>query len=279
MTRFRSHLTYEGTAFVYGRHGAGAAFPEPLVANPFSIDLAFLGNRDMRVRVGRCREEKRTLVAGQGGMHGCEPVAFLEVSGPAEYVEITPSLPLLHTMAEALHCPAAAGLAERHDLMDPVLWAAAVRIRANACGGEPLGAMEAAELLHQLVAHLMVSYLGAQRPRCNARQLDVKRLATVADYIESHLTEDVPLEDLAALVYQSPFHFLRAFRATTGLTPHQFLVSRRMARAREALVDGVTIQEAARRSGYRNTAHFRQTFARFFGVKPAELAQAFGTTG
>src|ERR1700704_2522707 len=62
-----------------------------------------------------------------------------------------------------------------------------------------------------------------------------RKLSRVQELIESRLDADLTLQELAAAVGYSRSHFLRAFRATTGVTPHRYLLNRRIERARRLL--------------------------------------------
>lgn len=99
--------------------------------------------------------------------------------------------------------------------------------------------------------------------------LDPHRLARVITFIGSNLGAAVSTEDLATLVGLSPFHFSRAFKSTTGDTPHQYVIKRRMERARELLATSAPVLQVAHQVGYRTQAHFTGVFRRLSGVTPA----------
>jgi AraC family transcriptional regulator len=110
-----------------------------------------------------------------------------------------------------------------------------------------------------------------------AGRLDARRLARVAEYIEAHLDQHIVLEDLSDVAALSSFHFARSFRATTSLTPYQFLTARRMQRARELLTTTrLSTAEIASRVGYVNVAHFREKFVRAFGARPSAVRRCQG---
>lgn len=62
------------------------------------------------------------------------------------------------------------------------------------------------------------------------------RIHKVVDFIEDHLSHELRLDSLAAETSFSTFQFLRAFKTSTGLTPHQFVLHRRPKRAKEMLM-------------------------------------------
>jgi AraC family transcriptional regulator len=99
-----------------------------------------------------------------------------------------------------------------------------------------------------------------------------RKLRMVGDFVEAHLAEDISLDDLAGLAGLSAFHFSRAFKQSTGLTPHRFVVERRLERGKRALVDtGDPIASIAQACGFADQAHFARAFRQRFGVSPSEM--------
>lgn len=77
---------------------------------------------------------------------------------------------------------------------------------------------------------------------------------------------------LAAGAALSPFHFLRALRLATGLTPHRSVQGRRLEHARRAIDQGVRPAVAGPRVGLTHERHFRAAFRRHHGFAPDEVA-------
>ncbi len=96
------------------------------------------------------------------------------------------------------------------------------------------------------------------------------RLNRVVDYVEAHLGAVLSIPELAAVAGISPFHFVRAFKASTGLTPHQFVTRRRLERASRCLAGGDrAIALIAHDVGFRSTSGFTRAFRRAYGESPA----------
>jgi AraC family transcriptional regulator len=90
------------------------------------------------------------------------------------------------------------------------------------------------------------------------------------DYIEAHLASNVSLLDLAAECQLSPSHFGRAFKRSTGTTPHRWLVERRLARARHLLLrSDQTLAEIAQACGFADQSHLAREFRRMEGAGPS----------
>lgn len=95
------------------------------------------------------------------------------------------------------------------------------------------------------------------------------RLRRVQEFIQANLAEDLGLQTLAALAELSPKHFARAFRQSTGLPPHQWVVLRRVERAQALLATGSATAEIALACGFADQSHLTTTFRKVVGTTPA----------
>lgn len=126
-------------------------------------------------------------------------------------------------------------------------------------------------LAHRLVE--IVSVKGRKATRVSAR--DRRRAVEAALWIEANSHRDIELEDVAGEAGVSPFHFLRAFSAVLGVTPHQYLVRSRLRRAARLLVDDdKSITDVAYDVGFGDLSNFVRTFHRAAGVSPLKFRQA-----
>ncbi|WP_075290914.1 AraC family transcriptional regulator [Pararhizobium arenae] len=82
----------------------------------------------------------------------------------------------------------------------------------------------------------------------------------------------VSLADLAEASGLSRYQILRAFTQATGLTPHAYIIQRRLSMARRLIREGTPLAEAAATSGFSDQSHMTRLFARFFGFSPGALA-------
>jgi len=95
------------------------------------------------------------------------------------------------------------------------------------------------------------------------------RLRRVTAYIESNLHRELRLADLSAVTYMSPYHFARLFKRATGVSPHRFVLQRRIDAATALLADSsYSIKSIARTVGFTTASHFATTFRRMIGVTP-----------
>lgn len=109
-------------------------------------------------------------------------------------------------------------------------------------------------------SHQTVSYNGGLSPH---------KLRLVTDYISNHLDHELSLNELAAIAQLSQYHFCRAFKQATGLSPHQYLIQQRVERAKQLLQsDGMTIGAVAIACGFSHQSHLHRHFKRLTGVTP-----------
>ncbi len=84
----------------------------------------------------------------------------------------------------------------------------------------------------------------------------------------------VTLADLAHVSGLSRFQVLRGFAAATGLTPHAYLVQRRIDLARRLIGRGTRLADAAAASGFADQSHMTRLFVRAYGLAPGAYAAA-----
>lgn len=111
--------------------------------------------------------------------------------------------------------------------------------------------------------------LGEADVRRAARLEVYRRLLRARDYIEATLAEEGSLDLWAATADMSRFHFLRSFRDAFGQTPRQYLIARRLERARELLAStGATATSIALDLGFDSLSHFTNAYRKRFGHPP-----------
>ena len=100
-------------------------------------------------------------------------------------------------------------------------------------------------------------------------------LTRVREHIDRHYAKELTVDRLAALAGLSTFHFIRAFRAAIGQTPHQYLRARRIERAKELLVTtSFPVTEVCDKVGFQSLGSFATLFRRITGETPAEYRAA-----
>lgn len=93
--------------------------------------------------------------------------------------------------------------------------------------------------------------------------------------IDDDPTASVSLARLAREAGLSRFQLLRGFAKQNGITPHAYLVQRRIGLVRRMIASGVTLSDAALSSGFADQSHMTRTFVRAYGMTPGDYAAAF----
>jgi AraC family transcriptional regulator len=149
-------------------------------------------------------------------------------------------------------------------------------LEADIQSGLPAGKLYGESLLTALAVHLQRRY-GVAPPKDEKTRngLPKTRLNRVLEYIEANLHQDVALTALAETAGMSPHYFSEMFRQSTDFSPHQYVLRRRIERARKLLHDArVSVFEAGVRSGFSEPSHFTKMFRRIVGVTPTRYRAA-----
>lgn len=128
-------------------------------------------------------------------------------------------------------------------------------------------------LLRHLVRHhstVAPALCRALEPHARVAPLGRAVIRRIEDYLVANMSADVSLHALAELAHLSVDHFVRAFRAATGTTPHRFALERRLERATALLKGPATIAQIAHDCGFRSPAHFSVRFHARFGLTPSQ---------
>lgn len=238
---------------------------------PDQIGVSFSSHRAV-VYESEGRTVEADLAAGSVIVTGHDPITWLRVRETTEALEIYPDLNLLH------------GIAAEAVPFEPVppgrdatvLGVASILKRVHGMGSM-LSDIAASTLAHKLACHLLHHYCGRRghdrAPRLPGR-LDRGTVDRVAAFVDAELSGVLTLDRLASVARLSPFHFARAFKATTGLAPHQFVTFRRIHRATTLLVQSTDgVEQVAYAVGMSNVSHFRRVFRRHLGVTPGRLRE------
>jgi AraC family transcriptional regulator len=134
--------------------------------------------------------------------------------------------------------------------------------------GESLGAALAVHILRQYGT-------SPSAPVIHKGGLASRPLKRVIDYINEHLQDEVSLIELSGIAKLSPHHFATAFKASTGISPHRYVIERRIDRARDLLLQKEkTISEIALAVGFSNQSHLTANFRRTTGITPRKFRQS-----
>lgn len=139
------------------------------------------------------------------------------------------------------------------------------RAMTDPCGGH--SEIEVRENLLLLLSRL-IERRTRQRPAAS------KAIERARMRIDDDPSAPLSLDVLAAIGGVSQFQLVRGFSKATGLTPHAYLVQRRLQGARRMIAKGATLADAALASGFADQSHMTRLFVRTYGMSPGLYAAA-----
>src|SRR5438270_3050760 len=157
--------------------------------------------------------------------------------------------------------------------LENICWALKAEMEAN----YPSGRLYTDSLGVSIASRLVSSHSSvAQRPIAQSGGLGGRRLKQTLAYIEDHLAEDMSLSRIAAISGVSASHFKTLFRESAGVPVHQYVIQRRIERAKDLLMqDKLSIAEIALATGFLHQSHLARHMRRAVGLSRCALKRLF----
>ncbi len=123
--------------------------------------------------------------------------------------------------------------------------------------------------LHDLLLHLnrAVYEAGNPLPAMEAPSL----YQNLLHYIEDHLEDDLSLDALSRRFFVSKYHIAHIFKDNLGLSLHQYILKKRLAKCRDAICSGKDATETCLLWGFNDYSNFYRAFKKEYGVAPSEV--------
>jgi AraC-like DNA-binding protein len=110
----------------------------------------------------------------------------------------------------------------------------------------------------------------------DSQSRNIERLVAVTNYIDSHRSEDMSVEQLAELAGFSKYHFERLFKSCMGISCYQYITKRRVMLAQELLGDtDLSVMDIALQSGFFSLSTFNRVFKEINGCSPTEYRKLY----
>jgi AraC family transcriptional regulator len=241
--------------------------------SPGVVDLGALPDHRLIVHAGApvqgaCRFHRILYQRGDVDIFpaGASDVWEAEGAFTSLFLQFSPSL--LGRVAEDMGLdPDRAGLEPRHQLRDPQIEHIAWALDAERRAGFPNGLLYTESLGIGLAVHLLGRYTA---PLALARGLSKPQLRRVTGYIEDHLDVTLSLAQLAAVAGVSASHLKTLFKRSTGLPVHEYVVQRRVERAKTLLLRGeLPASQVALEAGFAHQSHMARCMRRVLGITPS----------
>lgn len=220
-----------------------------------------------------CRDCGRRYRVGAGQFHLSAADYPVDVSWTAEKQGLVIALEdsFIERAVEEAFAGKVPQVRSRAALRDPAIEALAACLRHKMSGGqcsrlcfEYVGA--------SIAIRLFEAYGDGITSRSVQGGLSGHRQRRVMEFIDAHLNENIGLAALAAEAGLSAHHFGKAFKASFGVPPCQYVTRRRIHRAKEQLLsDQQSISEIAHALGFCSHSHLSDVFRRLTGMTPSEF--------
>ena len=123
---------------------------------------------------------------------------------------------------------------------------------------------------YTLASHVVRRYAETAKAAAPVGFLTGRQLERLSEFIDTALDRGVGVAEMASALGLGPRRFADAFRRTTGATPYQYVVRRRLESAKRLLRGGrLPIVDVALRLGFASQSHFTAAFTRLTGLSPA----------
>jgi AraC family transcriptional regulator len=240
------------------------------------------------VELGRASEHRLKIHAAAAVRGRCEAHTFVYRRGdidihPAGYHDVWEefdsnesivlglSPPLLQRAADDMGLDAARiGLEPRFQFRDPQIEHVAWALAAERRSGSPNGSLYTESLGLALALHLLGRYKSTVAVQRGLSRIQLRR---VTAYIENNIEQDLSLATLAHVAHLSASHFKTMFKRSTGFPVHEYVIRRRVDRAKNLLTRGdLAASQVAAEAGFSHQSHMARAMRRVLGVTPSAIA-------
>jgi AraC family transcriptional regulator len=194
-------------------------------------------------------------------------------TGPTQRVALAMHPCLLTSALEETAHQSDVELTEHWDLVDRHISTLVQEMTADLNDGSPAGSIYGESLANALAVYILKRYAVRRiSPIVHKGGLPPFRLKRVLDYIADNLETNISLSELAEIAGMSPHYFSSLFKQSTGRAPHNYVLLRRIERAKQQLRDPKrSVIEAGLDAGFENASHFARVFRKLEGTTPSRF--------
>jgi AraC family transcriptional regulator len=159
---------------------------------------------------------------------------------------------------------------------DPLVYQICLALTSELASNGVCSRLYVDSLITTLSIHLLRQYFARkQLIRSYSEGLPKNKLQQAIEYIDNHLTENLSLKEIASVVGISPHYFTSLFKQSTGLSAYQFVIYRRMERAKQLLRrQDLSITQVSLHVGFQSQSHFTNVFRKCTGMTPRVYREA-----
>lgn len=164
-------------------------------------------------------------------------------------------------------------LKEVRGIMDNMIYQLALYLREEQKCGKIASKIFSESIIAGLAIQIGTKYnINKKEIYAPKGKLSSTQLKHLIDYCNSNIESDISIEKLSKQVNLSPFHFIRSFKNTVGLTPYQYIVHMRIEKSKQLIKQNkYSLMEIALRLGYSDQSHFSNSFKKIIGITPHDF--------
>lgn len=252
------------------------SYPDPAIPE-FNIQLVAKGNPTAKVSYGGTEFASKTS-PGSIFIAPSNTDCNYEVDAAHRVVSLainTDSMTRFREQYE-LNLPKDFGSLHEKTFFDPIVEALILRMLEQAMMDHPVSDLFLDQATNTILTSLLCRSGSIENTTETPKPLSQPELARVTEAIEGQIEDNLNIADLASVTSLSDWHFARAFKAATGLSPHQYVLRRRIARAKDLLENSnLALAEVAVAAGFSSQSHMTDTFREKVGATPGRYRSKF----
>lgn len=132
----------------------------------------------------------------------------------------------------------------------------------------------------EMIKHCLTKFINILKQYSEAYEKEYSELKfdnfnQINNYIETHIHNKFNLEELSKMANINKFGFAKKFKATTGMTPMNYILMKKIFSSKKLINPNSELTEIAYDYNFTDMAHFSKTFKRFIGVSPKKYQKSF----
>jgi len=132
--------------------------------------------------------------------------------------------------------------------------------------------LEIESSLHTFANHLLTNYTSTPIETIDKLIYNKRQMLNAIDFIEANLDDSsLTIEQIAKAINLSPFYFARSFKKEFGISPHCFILNKRLERAKILLRGDLPIAQIAQMCGFSDQSHLTRVFKQYLGFTPGRI--------
>lgn len=181
----------------------------------------------------------------------------------------------LSEFSYAAGCPRFDGLDSRQGQFDSVVQGLAIALLPALNEPKHASTLFIDHILLALQSHLLTWYGGLNLPAIHRGGLSSRQLNLATSFLAAAANDRVGISEIADQCGLSTSYFIRAFKKSTGRTPHRWLLEHKIEMAKQMLLGTATIAEIAVACGFADQSHLTRIFTSIHGISPGSWRREF----